>query len=140
MLSGAVDAGRRAAESRMLTTADIQFETGTSDPDPVTGSTTPTHETAFTTKCRLSIGRGLAVREVEAGGRTVAEVVRELHIPVGSPDPWADARAANGVTALVTAVDASDDPSMLGARLVLSGPAPGSQTTARRLQVEQVVT
>lgn len=131
---------RAEAEARMLTTVAIQYASGAPTQDPNTGTETPTYETAFTTKARLSIGRGLAVRAAEVGGRTAAEVVRILSIPVDSADPWADDRAATGVSALVTAIDAAtDDPTMLGVRLTLSGPAPGSQTTARRYEVEEVV-
>lgn len=116
----------------MLTTVAIQHQSGTT-PDPVTGSDVPTYVTDFTTRARVSIGRGLAVRDTEAGGRTVAEVTRELHIPVDSPAVPA------GAYALVTAVDPTDDPTLLNLRMRLSGPAPGSQTTARRLQVTEVV-
>lgn len=117
----------------MRTTVAIQFESGVT-PDPVTGSDVPTYTTEFTTRARVSVGRGLAVRDAEVGGRTAAEVVRELHIPVDSP------AVGPRRSALVTAVDPRvDDPTLLGARLILSGSAPGSQTTARRLQVTEVV-
>lgn len=116
----------------MLTTVAIQHQSGTT-PDPVTGSDVPTYVTDFTTQARVSIGRGLAVRDTEAGGRTAAEITRELHIPADSPAIPA------GAFALVTAVHPTDDPTLLGARLRLSGPAPGSQTTARRLQVTEVI-
>ena len=131
--ASALLAGRRAAESRMLTTVAIQYPTGNTTQDPWTGSTVDEYETDFTTKARVSLGRGLAVRESEVGGRTAAEVVRELHIPIDSPAVRA------GAVALVTEVDPTDDPTLLGARMVLAGPAVGSQTTARRLQVSEVV-
>lgn len=130
--------GRALAESRMLTTVAIQYETGVT-PDPVTDADVPTYTTAFSTKSRIK-SPGLVMGLAEAGGRTAAESKRELDIPATSADPWADVRSAHGVTALVTAVDPTDDPTLLGVRLVLSGPAPGSQTTARRLQVTEVVT
>jgi hypothetical protein len=88
----------------------------------------------FTTVGRVKSGRGLASREAEAGGRTVVSVVRELHIPVDS------AAVPTGAIAVCTAVDATSDPTLLGARLKLSGPAPGSQTTARRLEVSEDLT
>lgn len=125
-------AGQLAAEARMLTTVAIQTVTGTTS-DPNTGSDVPTYATSFTTVARVSVGRGLAVRGAEVGGRTAAEVVRELQIPVSSPVIPA------GASALVTAVHATDDPTLLGARLILSGSAPGSQTTARRLEVTEIV-
>lgn len=130
--------GRALAESRMLTTCEIQFDTGSTDIDPATDSEVKVYETAFATKCRI---KALArqINEAEAGGRTSAEVTRELHIPVASADPWADPDSARGVFALITAVHPTDDPTLLGQRVTLSGPAPGSQTTARRLEITEVV-
>lgn len=130
--------GRELAEARMRTTVEIQYETGT-EPDPETDSDAPVYETAFETKARIKSGARMVTLS-EVGGRTSAETTRELHIPALSEDPWADPRSAHGVTALVTAVHATDDPTLLGARLTLSGPGPGSQTTARRLQITEVVT
>ena len=66
-------------------------------------------------------------------------MTRELHIPVNSTDPWADPRSARGVFALITAIHPTDDPTLLNQRVTLSGPAPGSQTTARRLEITEVV-
>lgn len=86
----------------------------------------------FTTRGRVKTG-GLVVRDAEVGGRTAITVTRELHIPANSP-----AVPANAV-AVCTAVDPSSDPTLIGARLTLSGPAPGSQTTARRLSVVEEV-
>lgn len=129
--------GRALAEARMRTTVAIQYQVDL-EPDPDTDSEIPVYETAFVTLARIkSPGRQVSLAEV--GGRTSARTTRELHIPVGSPDPWADPRAAFGVSALVTAVAPTDDQTLLGVRLTLSGPAPGSQTTARRLEVTEVV-
>lgn len=88
---------------------------------------------AFTTKGRVKVTANQP-REVEVGGRTSVEVHRELHIPVDSPE------VADGMVARCVAVDPSSDPTLLGADLTLSGPAPGSQTTARRIVVKEVVT
>lgn len=137
-VAAALNEGRALAESRMLTTCAIQYDTGSTDIDPATDSEIKVYETAFSTKCRVK-SPGLQVNEAEAGGRTSATVTRELHIPVNSPDPWDSPDAALGVFALITAVDATDDPTLLGQRVRLSGPAPGSQTTARRLEITEVV-
>lgn len=137
IITDTVREGRALAESRMFTTVAIQFETGTTI-DPETDADVPAYTTFLTTKARIK-SPGNVVRESEVGGRTAAEVTRELHIPVGSADPWSDPRSQHGVTALVTAVDPTDDDTLLGQRVKLSGPAPGSQTTARRLQITEVV-
>lgn len=117
----------------MLDTFDIGTPSGGYTYDPVTGKDVETITPLFTTKGRVKARSGLASREAEAGGRTVVTVVRELHIPVGSPNVPTDA------VAVCTAVHASSDPTLLNARLRLAGPAPGSQTTARRLEVTEVL-
>lgn len=129
---------RQMAESRMKTTWELQYKTAETTVDPDTAGDIPLYVLAFVTKGRLK-SPGLMITQSEVGGRTAAESKRELHIPVDSPDPWADARSALGVTAVCTAIHPTDDPSMLGIRVALVGPAPGSQTTARRLQVSEVV-
>lgn len=86
----------------------------------------------FTTKGRVKV-TALVARESEVGGRTAVTVTRELHIPTTSPAVPA------GAVAVCAAVDPTSDPTLLGARLTLSGPAPGSQTTARRLSVVEEV-
>lgn len=128
---------REMAESRMRSTFEIQFEVGTTL-DPDTDADVPVYETFETTRGRIK-SPGNVVHESEVGGRTAAEVTRILSIPVDTPDPWMDPRSRYGVTALCTAIDDTDDPTLLGRRVKLSGPAPGSQTTARRLQITEVV-
>lgn len=131
-VSGAVAAGRTAALSRMLDTFAIKQPSGTAY-NPTTGNDETTYTDLFTTAGRVKVGSGLATRESEAGGRTVVTVVRELHIPVDS------AAVPVGAVAVCTAVHATSDPTLLGATLRLAGPAPGSQTTARRLEVTEVL-
>lgn len=125
---------RAEAEARMLDTCDIRYKTGNTTQDPNTGSEVPVYATRFSTPCRVKVGQGLAVQDAEAGGRTVVTVRRELHIPVGSAavEPYD--------IAVMTSVHETSDPTLAGATLVLDGPAPGSQTTARRLQVSEVLT
>lgn len=133
-LASVVSSGRRAAESRMLDTFDIGAPTGGTVYDPETGTDVEEIVPLFTTPGRVKVGGGLASREAEAGGRTVVSVTRQLHIPVDS------AAVPTGAVAVCTAVHATSDPTLLGARLRLAGPAPGSQTTARRLEVSEVLT
>ena len=74
-----------------------------------------------------------AVRRADAGDRTVATATRELRIPWDSPAVHANA------VAICDEIGADTDPTLLGATLKLDGPAPGSQMTARRLQVSEVL-
>jgi hypothetical protein len=131
-VSGAVAAGRIAAESRMLDTWTIGADVGYTY-DPELGEDVQTVTALFTTKGRLKVS-GNVVHESQVGDRTAVESRRQLHIPVGSP-----VAPANAV-AQCTAVHATSDPTMLNIIVRLSGPAPGSQTTARRLEVTEVLT
>lgn len=130
-LTSALNAGREAAAARMLDTFEIRQPTGYA---MVGNVETPTFNVLATTRGRVKVVGGLSVRESEVGARTSASVTRELHLP------WDSYEAAAGDVAVCVAVDVSSDPTLLGASLRIDGPAPGSQTTARRLQVSEVLT
>lgn len=117
----------------MLDRCEIRYLTGKGAQNETTGEKSPQYAVRFTTKCRVKVSDGLSVHESEVGGRAAVEVTRQLHIPVksGAVQP--------GDIAVITSVHATSDPTLLGATLVLAGPAPGSQTTARRLQVSEVI-
>jgi hypothetical protein len=122
---------RAEAEARMLDTWTIGADVGwvyneTTDVDVQT--VTP----LFTTQARMKVST-TQVREAQAGERTTVESRRELHIPIDSP-----AVPVNAV-AECTAVDATSDPTLLGTIVRLSGSVVGSQTTARRLEVVEVL-
>lgn len=125
---------RAEAEARMLDEFAVMVSTGGWVYDPEAGEDVEEFALLFTTPGRVKVGGGLAAHDTEAGGRTVVSVTRELHIPVSS------AAVPTNAVAFCTAVRATSDPTLLGARLTLAGPAPGSQTTARRLQVTEVLT
>ena len=133
-VGSAVLAGRRAAEARMLDTFEFRLYADDLEYNPATQTEEQPYQVLFTTKGRVKVGRGLAARDSQAGGRTVVTVTRELQIPVDSPNVPAK------VVAVCTVVDKTSDATLLGALLRLAGPAPGSQTTARRLQVTEVLT
>lgn len=124
---------RAEAVARMLDTFTIGVATGGTTYDPDTQTDVEEITPLFTTLGRVKVVGGLSVRESEAGGRTVVSITRELHIPVDSDE------VPVGAIAVCTAVHATSDPTLLGARLRLAGPAPGSQTTARRLEVTEVL-
>lgn len=117
----------------MLDTCDIKYQTGETAQNPTTGEVVPVYETRFSTPCRVKVSEGLAARSSEVGGRTAVVVVRQLHIPVDSP------AVQPGDIAVMTSIHETSDPTLAGTTLVLDGPAPGSQTTARRLQVSEVI-
>lgn len=115
----------------MLDTFDIKVPTGTAY---VGGEDVTTYDVLFTTVGRVKVESGLSARDAQVGDRTSVSVVRTLHIPVDSDPVPALA------VAVCTDVHETSDPTLLGAVLTLAGPAPGSQTTARRLQVSEVLT
>lgn len=121
---------RTQAESRMTDTWVIGADLGYVMVD---GVEVQQVDPLFTTKARLR-ERGNVVQETQVGDRTAVETRRELHIPWDSP-----AAPVNAV-AQCTAVGPLSDPTLLGTIVRLSGPAPGSQQTARRLQVVEVLT
>ena len=124
---------RAEAEARMLDTFEIRTYGEGYHYDPVLEQDVRDYEVLFTTLGRVKVEGGLAVRDAEVGARTSAAVVRSLHIPVDSP------AIPPGAEAVCTAVHATSDPTLLGAHLRIDGPAPGSQTTARRLEVTEVL-
>lgn len=131
-VASAVNAGRHAATSRMLDSFDIKVAADGWEYNAEDGVDEQAFTLLFSTPGRVK-STGLSVHEDEAGARTVASVVRELHIPVDSGE------VPPGAVAFCTAVHATSDPTLLGARLRIAGPAPGSQTTAHRLQVSEVL-
>lgn len=124
---------REDAEARMTSTWTIGTDGGWAY-NPATDREEQTVTPLFTTKGRMKASRTFGNINQQAGGRTVTIVTRELHIPVGSPE------VPVGALAKCTAVGASDDPTLLGAVVRIAGPAPGSQTTARRLEVTETLT
>ena len=116
----------------MLDVCEVRYQTGRMVQDPVTLAEVPVYATRFSTACRVKAIAAVP-RSADAAGRESVTVVRELHIPVDSP------AVAEGDEAWMVSVHASSDPTLAGVRLVIGGPAPGSQTTARRLRVSEVV-
>lgn len=124
---------RAEAESRMTATWDIGTDGGWAY-NPATGKDEQTVTALFSTKGRMKASRTYGNLNQQAGQRTVTVVTRELHIPVGSP------AVPIGALAKCTAVGPTDDPTLLGSIVRIAGPAPGSQTTARRLEVTETLT
>lgn len=118
----------------MLDAFDIKVATGGWVYDVEAGEDVEEFTLLFATSGRVKAPSGLVARGSEVGGRESVSVTRELHIPVTS------AAVPTGAVAFVTAVHPTSDPSLAGARLRLAGPAPGSQTTARRLEVTETLT
>ena len=108
--------------------------------DPVTEEEVRDLLESFETKARVRSRSAQQVRETELGDRSVVTVDRELHIPWDAPE------TTEGMVARVIAIDGSPgdgfspDPTLIGADLMLVGPIPGSQQTARRLLVREVLT
>lgn len=124
---------RAMAESRMTVTVEI----GTYGPwrfDPVSEEEVRDLLDSFETKARVRSRSAQQARETELGDRSVVTADRELHIPWDAPE------TTEGQVARVLSIGALDDPTLLGADLMLVAPMPGSQQTARRLLVRTVLT
>lgn len=121
---------RAEAEARMPDTWTVGTDGGW---DVVDGVEVLIVAPLFTTQGRLKVS-STQTRESQAGERTVVEIRRELHIPVSSPEVPPNA------VAQCTAIGSLTDPTVLGTIVRLSGNIAGSQTTARRLEVVEVLT
>lgn len=124
---------RQMAESRMTTMVTIRTY-GPWEYDDAAGKEVRPLLSSFETKARVRVRSVQQLRETEVGPRTVVSVDRELHIP------WNADEALEGSEATVDTIDATTDPTLLGAVLMLAGPLPGDQMTARRLLVREVLT
>ena len=122
---------RADEESRMLDVFDICVVTGT---EYVDKKDQPVLEVLFRTCGRVKVLDVITPHRAEVGARTSVEVTRMLKIPVASP------AVPTGALAVPVQLHWSSDQTLAGAKLRLSGPAPGSQTTARRLAVSEVLT
>lgn len=116
----------------MTDTGTMRRPTGNTTQDPDTGSTVPEYADLFTSKAKIQT-RNLQAREEEVGGRTATTVRVELHLPVDAP------AVQRGDVWEVTAVGALSDMQLLGRRFTVIAPVGKSFATARRLEVEEVV-
>ena len=110
------------------------------DPDgrweynPATGRDEPVETFLFEAPGRVRT-RTTTVVGQDVGARTAIRSTRELRIAVMFPG----LRAGDIATCVDVDPDTSD-PTLLGARLRVTGPAPGSQMTCRRYEVTEYAT
>jgi hypothetical protein len=100
--------------------------------DPNTGSDVYAPTTRFTSKCKVQ-ARNLQARQEEVGGRTATTVSVELHLPISAP------AVEVGDLCEITAVGALSDVQLLGRTFRVVAPVAKSFATARRLDVEEIV-
>ena len=133
-ISAALPELRQQAESLMTDTCVVRRVDPDAEPvqDPDTGTEAPAYADQFTSKCKVQ-HRTLVVRDEEAGGRTASTVRLELHLPVGAP------AVQTGDVAEITAVGALSDMHLLGRKFTIAAPVAKSFATARRYEVEEVV-
>jgi hypothetical protein len=121
---------RLAAESLMLDTGAAKRPSGRGY-NSSTQSDGDTYTDLFSSPCKLK-AVNVAALTAEAGGRTATTVRLELHLPVGT------APLTVGDVWTMTAVDASSS-ATVGATYRVTAPVDGSFLTARRYEVERVV-
>lgn len=126
-----IDAGRQAAEDRMLDT----FEAFASTTSKVDGLDTKAWQSQGTTPGRLAgrtRGSDPHTRTITLGDVEVPVLESGLHLPLSAPLP------SIGWEYVCTAAGPASDPSLVGRRWrVVSVPA-SSNATARRLDVVEV--
>lgn len=127
--TSALRRARVAAEKLMLDTGKALRPTG--DYEYVDGEEVLAPSELFTTVCKVQT-RNLVAREAEVGGRTSTTVRTELHLPADS-DPL-----TAGDLWEITAVHPMSL-SVVGQRLRVLAPVAGTLKTARRYEVEEVV-
>lgn len=126
---------RSHAQARMVDTFEIRVPNGGMVYDDFLEEEVEDYDVLLPElMARVKVVGGISGSESEAGGRTLVTVRREFHVPVST------VAIPTNAYAVCTAVHSTSDPTLLGARLVLGGPAPGSQTTARRIEVTEVLT
>lgn len=128
--TGAVLAGRRAAESLMLDTGKALRPTGGTYYDKTTQTERLDGDDLFVSRCKVQ--EGLGATDSEVGGRTATEIRPRLHLPASTPP------LAAGDVWEMTAVDPLSL-EVVGARYRVIAPAVGSLKTARRYEVEAVI-
>jgi hypothetical protein len=126
-LGGIVARGRAAAERLMVDTCTIKRPTGMSGTDPVTETYAAAH---YTGACRV------VTREVDAitpdAGEREATVLR---LRVDLPATTSDVRVGDVVTVTASTYDAQ----LVGRSFRVVAPFHGSQKTARRVPVEEML-
>ena len=105
---------------------------GTPVQDPETGSESIPPTVRFSSPCKVQ-ARNLQARQEEVGGRTATTVSVELHLPISAP------AVEVGDLCEITAVGSLSDPHLLGRVFRVVAPVAKSFATARRFDVEQVM-
>jgi len=130
-IHSALSAGRRAAESLMLDYGRALRLTGEKVYDHDEQEYVDKETPLFTSAAKIQT-RALATRVEEVGARTATTVRTELHLPADTPplsvgDVW-EVTAAHPMSLAV-----------VGQRLRITAPVAGTLKTARRYEVEEVV-
>lgn len=130
---GAIMRGRFAAESLMLDTGKAMRPTGELIYDDVLQREVEQFDESFgfTSRCKVQ-SRNVQPHAAEVGARTSVEVSTELHLPASTPalevgDVW-EFTAAHPLSF-----------AGVGQQVRVIAPVAGSLKTARRYQVEEVV-
>lgn len=131
-MSAALEAGRRAAEALMLDEGRALRPIGQEyDPAQQAQVTTYDPDFGFTSRCKLQ-SRVLVAQEAQAGGRTVTTARLELHLPIDT-EPL-----TTGDVWELTARDPQSS-AAVGHRFRVQGPHEKTMATARRYDIEAVV-
>ena len=120
---------REMAESLMTDTCTVKWPTSSSV-NQTTGVETVTYRTDYTGKCKFQDG-GTQAMTAEAGGAVFTVERPEVHFPIGAFTPL--------IGHVIERTVAPLDPSLVGHPVRVSSLPRGSQRTAMRLGVEEMV-
>jgi len=121
--------GQRAAESLMVDTCTVKYQSGTSF-NGTTGLEEPTYTTRFTSPCKVQ-ARELQSSERDSGGHEATIVRMSVHLPMSA--------GAVSVDDIVTITASAHDAQLVGRTFRVLTPVGKSFATARRVEVEDVV-
>lgn len=130
----ALDAGRAAAEARMVDSCTIKRKTG-SGINPTTGAREDTFSTVYSGKCEVQLRDSLGV-EATAGDRELIVVRFVLKIPMAATSPDGSTYQP-AVSDIATLTASSLDPALLGRNFRVRELFHKTFATARRLVVEE---
>jgi hypothetical protein len=133
-LQALVQRGRANAETKMIDRCEIRLPSTTSKSvDPVTGKhTTIPGAVVYTGKCKRQSPPGVrAELDVDSGDRATTLSRLQVHIPSSAPPIQKNA--------VITMTACPLEPTSVGRRFLVAGPAGKTMASAQRLNVTEVI-
>ncbi len=127
----ALDEGRALAESLMLDTGTVSYETGRMTQNEATGAEEPEYAIRFASKCKFPPPSTIAESDVSVGGRRAVVGAIRVDFPWNCPEVFA------GDIVTASAIAPTSSPILLGRKFIVGAPMGGTFVTATRLNVKE---